>query len=290
MKKSLLINAGLLAAIVILGLVAWFKPSTRDTDVRISSLKPAEVNAVQITLGGGTPITLERDAAGWKIISPFAAGAESFVVQRMLELLEARASARYPATGLARYGLNEPPVRLRLGAQEFAFGAFNELSREQYVLSGDSIYLLPLRYAAALPKSALDLLSKKLFSAEEAPIAFDFGSFRVVQADGKWTLTMTSKNVPAAEAGPDDIHRWVDDWRLAAALSVRSATDRKPAGALQVTLKDCSHVVVKIIERGASNVIARSDQPYEYVLSAETARRLLMPPGTVKADPPAAEK
>jgi hypothetical protein len=287
MKKSLLINAVLVAAVLVLGLVAWLKPSNRDADFRLSTLKAADVKAVELVIGNSTPLTLQRTENGWEVAHPFPARGDAFPIQRLLELLDAKSGVRLPATGLARYGLNEPTAKVRLATQEFSFGAVNEMSREVYVLTGDNIYLVPLRYAALLPKSPLDLVSKQLFAAEEAPAGFDFGSFKVAQADGKWALTMTSTSVPASEAGPDDINRWVDEWRLAGALGVQMAGKRKPVGALQVTLKNGSAVVVKILERGDNTVVAREDEPIEYILSAETARRLLAPPGTIRSAAPA---
>ena len=99
---------------------------------------------------------------------------------------------------------------------------------------------------------------------------------------------MTSTSAPAAQAGPDDINRWVDDWRLASALAVQAPSQRKPVGTLKLVLKNGQRVNVDILERGANTVVARSDQPFEYVLSAETAARLLMPPGKLADAAPAA--
>ncbi len=288
MKKSLLINAALLATIILLGLVAWLKPSNSDPSQRLSTLKAADVKTIEVVIGPTKPVTLERIGTDWQIAGPFQARADAFQVQRLLELLEAKSGSRFAAAGLARYGLNEPSARIKIANQEFSFGAANEMSREIYVMSGDTIYLLPLRYAALLPKSTLDLVSKQLFGADEAPTAFDFGSFKVEQADGKWTLKMTSTSVPAAEAGPDDINRWVDDWRLAGAIGLRPPSKNQPVGALKVVLKNGTPVVLKILERAANTVISRNDEPFEYILSAETARRLLMPPGTLAAAAPAA--
>jgi hypothetical protein len=287
MKKSLLINAGLLAAVVVLGLLAWFRPSSSEPSHKVSTLKAAEVRSLEISIGSAPKITLERAETGWEIAAPFSARADNFQVQRLLELLDAKSNERFPATGLARYGLNEPYARVTIDRQEFSFGAFNEMSREQYVLSGDGVYLLPLRYAAALPKTAFALVSKQLFAASEAPVDFDFGSFQVEQADGKSTMKWTKKMAPATdtEAGPDDINRWIDDWRLASALGVQAPTGRKPVGALKVHLKTGHDVIIKVLERGTNTVIARSDLPFEYLLSAETAARLLSPPTT--APPPA---
>lgn len=287
MKKSLLFNAVLFAAIVTLGLVAWLKPAGNDPANKLSTQKAANIKSIEIMLGGAPSIALERDGTEWRLTAPFPARANAPQVQRLLELADARSASRFAASGLARYGLNEPAVRIKLGNQEFGFGAVNDMSREIYVLSGDGVYLLPLRYAAALPKNPLDLVSRQLFAADEAPVAFDFGSFKIEQEAKGWKLTMTSTKVPAAEAGPDDINRWVDEWRLASAVSVQAPTNRKHIGALQVILKSGKTTVIKILERGATTVVARDDGPFEYTLAAETAKRLLLPPGTIAAAPPA---
>jgi hypothetical protein len=284
MNKSLWINAGLFAAIVTLGLVAWLKPPGGDTAQRLSTLKAAEVQSLEIAMTGAPALVLKRAGADWNITEPFAARADGFLVQRLLELVEAKAGERFAASGLARYGLNEPSARVTIDRQLFAFGAFNEMSREQYVLAGDGVYLLPLRYGAALPKNVLGLVSKQLFTAEEAPVEFDFGSFLVEQADGKSTMKWIKKIGPAdaPEAGPDDINRWLDDWRLASAIGVQAITERKPVGTLKVQLKTGRDILIQVLERGANTVIARSDQPFAYVLAAATAARLLAPPAPAK--------
>ena len=287
MKKSLLINAGLLAAVVVLGLLAWLKPSGRDGELALSTQKAAEVKSIELRYGSGAPVTLEREREEWKIVAPFEARVDAFQVQRLLELLGAKATARFEATGLARYGLSEPAARVVLGRQNFAFGAVNEMSREIYVQADDGVYLLPLRAMTALPKSPLDLVSKQLFAADEAPDGFDFGSFKVERADGKWTLTMTSDKVPASEAGADDINRWIDEWRLASALAIQAASERKPVGALKVRLKNGTDVIIKVMERGERTVLARAGQNFEYVIAAQTAARLLAPPGRIAEAAPA---
>lgn len=287
MKKSLLINAALLAAILLLGLVAWFKPSAGTAAFALSTLKASEVKSLEVVIGGSTPLLFTRGDRGWELAQPFPGRGDPMQIQKVLELLDAKSSVRLPAEGLARYGLNEPMARVKIADREFSFGAPNEMSREIYVLAADGIYLLPLRYAAVLPKRPLDLVSKQLFAADEAPVAFDFGSFKVEQADGKWALQMTSTSVPAATATADDIQRWVDDWRLAGAIGLRPPGKTKPLGALQLKLKNGETVVIRILERGDNTVVARGDEPLEYILSGETARRLLTPPGTLAAAAPA---
>jgi hypothetical protein len=194
--------------------------------------------------------------------------------------IKQRASLR-PATGLARFDLNEPYARLTIDRQSFSFGAVNQMSREQYVLTQDGIYPVALRYGAALPASALQLVSRQLFAAEEAPVAFEFKEFRLAQQDGKWVMS------PAvADASQDDINRWLDEWRLATALAVLPMSNSKPLATIKVGLKDGRDVTLAVLRREPELVLARSDQQFEYQLAAGIAQRLLAPPTAATTNKP----
>jgi hypothetical protein len=147
------------------------------------------------------------------------------------------------------------------------------MSREQYVLTQDGIYPVSLRYGTLLPRTVHQLISRQLFAADEAPVAFRFDDFKLEQRDGKWQLTP-----PAADLGADDITRWVDEWRLAVALAVLPATNRKPLTVIKVTLKTGTEISVAVLQRDPQLVLARSDRPFEYQLNADAAKRLLSPP------------
>ena len=272
MKKTLWLNGALFAAVVALALFAWLKPQKTALAFRLSMLKAAEVNRINIEITGSDPIVLERRQAAWQLVSPVAAHADDFQVQRLLVLLEATAKERFPATGLARFDLNVPYARVTLNQQGFSFGAVNQMSREQYVLTQDGIYLVELRYGAALPKNALQFASRQLFAAEEAPVAFEFKEFKLTQQDGKWQLT------PAANAGADDINRWVDAWRLATAQSVLPPGNRKPVATFKVRLKNGSETTLAVLQREPELILARNDRKLEYQFSGAAAQHLLAPP------------
>ncbi len=272
MKGRFWLNIALLAAVAALGLFAYFKPQGGEPEHKLSALKAAEANRIKIEIGGAAPVEIERVAADWRLTAPLVARADSLQVQRLLEILEATSKDRFPASGLARFDLNEPYARLTINRQTFSFGAVNPMSREQYVLTEGGIYLVPLRYGAALPKSALQLASKHLFTPDEAPVAFEFKEFRLVQQDGKWQLT------PAADASADDINRWVDEWRLAAALEVQAPSNRKPLATINIKLKNGTDIALAVLQREPALVLARGDQKFEYEFSNAAAKRLLTPP------------
>jgi hypothetical protein len=196
-------------------------------------------------------------------------------VQRLLALLEATAKERFAASGLARFDLNEPYVRVSLNQQSFSFGAVNQMSREQYVLTQDGVYLVNLRYGAALPKDALQLASKQLFAAEEAPVAFESSEFRLVQQDGKWQLTP-----PAADASADDINRWVDEWKLPR----RSRCSRRAAGRRLRRRTSSSRMAARrrwrCCSASRSWCSRAATSNFEYLFTGAAAKHLGAPPAS----------
>jgi hypothetical protein len=267
------LNLALLAAVIALALFAYYKPQKGEPAHNLSTIKAADATSIRIEITGGAPLALARTGAEWKLTAPISARADSFQVGRLLEILDATSKDRFPATGLARYELNEPYARVTVNRQVFGFGAINQMSREQYVLTQDGIYPVSLRYGTLLPKNFLQIVNRQLFAADEAPVAFRFNDFALAQQDGKWQLTP-----PSAELSADDIGRWVDEWRLATALTMQPASNRKPMATVRIKLKAGSEISIAVLQREPQLVLARSDQPYEYQFSAETATRLLARP------------
>lgn len=275
MKNRLWLNVALLAAVAVLALFVYFRPHQNEPEHRLSVLKAAEVKRIRIEIAGSPPFVLERTASEWNLTAPVAARADGFQAQRLLAILDATSKDRLPAAGLARFDLNEPSARMTVDQQAFSFGAVNPVSREQYVLTQEGVYLVQLRYGAALPKSALQLVSKQLFAADEAPVAFEFKDFSLTQQDGKWVMSPT-----AGDLSPDDINRWVDEWRLASALAVQAADHRKPLTTVKVRLRNGSNLTLAVLQRKPELTLARGDQPFQYQFTGEIAKRLLAPPAT----------
>lgn len=273
MRNRRWLNVALLAAVAVLALFAYFRPHKSEPEHRLSALKAADVGKIRIDVTGSPPLALERTGPDWRLTTPVAARADSFQTQRLLAILEATSKDRLPAAGLARFDLNEPYARVTIDQQTFSFGAVNQMSREQYLLTQDGVYLVPLQYGAALPKNALQMVSRQLFAADEAPVAFEFTEFSLVQQDGKWVLS------PApADMSQDDINRWIGEWRLATALAVQAPDNRKPLATIKVRLANGSDLTLAVQRSESEFTLARSDQPFAYQFAAETAKRLLTPP------------
>ena len=276
MKRNLWLNAALAAIVAALGAWAYFKPA-RDApaEFALSALKSQQAGSIRIERPGEPPILLEKRDGSWRITAPIAARGDDLKVQRLLEIVEAKATHKIPATDLARFELERPQARLFIDGQEFAFGMVGAVAREQYVLAGQAVYTVHPRHGAALPASAGELASRQLLAAGESPVRIEQKDFTVEQRDGRWTLT------PAAgELSQDDLIRWVENWQLSSATRVEPFLKGKAVAEIRLRLKDGRAIALGILTREPELVLARPDEQLQYHFRAELAQRLLSPPGT----------
>jgi hypothetical protein len=274
-------------AVVVAGLALWVhnKPAPGRSDTyALSPLEPKTVTRIRIertapagldAARGVEAVVLKKHGAHWRMSAPVAARAEAFQVERLLAILGARSTVRYAASDRSRYGLDSPVAVLTLNDQTFAFGAINKTTAEQYVATGNDVFLVPLAIGAALPRTADALLARKLFAPNEAPVRFDLPGFTVALEEGTWAVAP-----PMADIGGDERNAWVDAWRQATAISVsRNAGNTTAQHEIKVQLKDGEPIVLRILLREPELALLRIDEGIEYRFVADVGRRMLAPPG-----------
>jgi Domain of unknown function (DUF4340) len=274
MSRSAWLNALLAAAVAALGAWVYLKPSgDAAANQPLSALKFAEARSVRVERGASPLYTLEKQQESWRLTAPFAARADEFRVRQLLEFLEGWAASRLAATDLAQFELAPPALRVTVNDQSFGFGMISPITREQYVLAGNAVYVVNPRYGAQIPANAVDLASKQLFTPDEAPLRFELKQFMVEQRDGKWTQTPA-----ASDLSQDDFVRWAEAWRGAAALRVEPHSGRKPLETIQVQLKDGTALALGLLAREPELVLGRPDEKLQYHFRADAAKHLLSPP------------
>lgn len=275
MKKSWLLNAALLVLVVALGWFAYLKPrSDEPTSYALSTLKADQVRHVRLERGASPAIAIEKKGNLWLVTAPLTARADPFHVERLLAILAARAAHRFAGADLARFELDQPQARLTIDGQSFSFGTVSAVTREQYVVTGGTVYAIDPRYGGTLPASAEQLIGRQLFAGNEAPVRFEFRDFSVAQNGGKWSVMP-----PVADLSQDDFNRWVDEWRQAVASRAELYADKKPLGEIKMDFQDGTTLTLGILQREPELVISRPDEKVQYYFPSETARRLLIPPG-----------
>jgi hypothetical protein len=284
MSRAAWLNTALAAAVIALGVFFYLRPAQEaGIEYSLSALKPQEALSLRIERAGAVPVVLEKKQDAWFVTSPFTARADEARVQQLLAIAQARSAHRLPVDDRARFGVEPPQARVVVDGHTFSFGLVNELTREQYVMSGDAVYPVHPRYGMALPATAADAVSRQLFSPQEVPVRIEGRHFSVARQDGKWVLTPG-----AGELSQDDLIRWVDEWRLASALRVEPRTATGKREEIRIQLKSGATITLGVVARAPELVLARSDEKLQYHFRAELSKRLLSPPAA--RDEPAGKK
>jgi hypothetical protein len=280
MMRAWLSIAALLLLVAALGVWVYLAPKPAEVETfALSTLQPSEVRRISLARAdesSGTrhgAIVLERTGGTWRITAPYAARAEPLQVERLLGILDARASARFAPRDLAQYGLDRPSARLTLEEQVFSFGGVNQLTREHYVLTNDAVYAVPLSQRTTLPAGADALLARTLLASDEHPVRFSLPGFSMDLEDGRWRL-----EPDANETTADERNAWVEAWRNATALRAARARPHGVSSRIGITFKDGTQLAIGIVQREPELVLSRPDEGIEYAFLSEAGKRLLEPP------------
>ncbi len=273
MSRATLVNVALALLVAGLALFLYLRPRPGAApELALFALDPERVTRIRVERGG-EPVVLEKRDGHWHLAEPYRARADAFRTRQLLDLLHAKASRKLSATDLARFDLERPQARVVFDDRAIAFGTVNELSNEQYVMVGEDVYLVPLRYAAALPQEAKDVTGRQLFGPDEEPVAIALPGMTMAQREGIWKL---SPETPGWSQ--DDLNRWGDEWRSAASLLTQKGAGTAAGKPITVTLRNGTVVRLTIVQREPELVLLREDEGLQYLFSAAAGKRLLTPP------------
>ena len=280
------INLLLLGIVAALAAYALYAPRTDDAQQEpITRLAPSVVRNIAIEAAGADPIELEREGDTWFVTRPVRARANVTQVERLLDLLGVRGRDRMAAQDLENLDLDRPALRVRFDDVVIAFGTVNPLTQDQYVLVGDTVYMIPGHHRNAVPDRIERVLTHALLRKDEKPVSFDFPDFSVERVDGRWTRR------PEASGGPlsqDDFHRWVDEWRFASSLLTQRASGKPPAEHISVAVEDGRTIRFGIVQREPEFILTREDEQLTFYFPQDTRARLLAGPAALPAASPAA--
>ncbi len=293
MKKRWLLNLVMLAVVAGLVTFLYMRPQVNTeaaSQHEISTLKLVDFTAIKVEFPTKAPTSFEKADGLWRMTAPYKTRADQISVQRILAIIAAKSKEKFPATDLAKYGLDNPQLRLKLsntaGAQEFVFGTFNPVTEEQYVAFQDAIYLLSGSYAEAASTQPVELIDKNPLAKEEAKQIAGFDFSRLEQweevrlnvdiADGKWKV-----NAPKAKITQNEMNEWLDfSWKQAQAKQVELYTpDHKITyPSFEVKLKDGKKVHFDKIQEAPDLLLGRPDEGLMYHFSNAVGFNLLNPP------------
>jgi len=279
MTRGWLLNGVLLVAVAALAAFVMLKPHNDvSSQHRLTTLQVAKVSTVRLERSGDPPLVLQRRQGKWRLTEPIAARADSFQIERMLGILDANVAHSTPAQDLARFGLDRPVVRLIIDGTQLDFGSVNAVTREQYVHTAGMVHAVALRYGAALPAGATQLVAKQPFDSDETPVRMAFPDFTIAHDGSRWQISPSP-----GDLSQDDINRWIDGWRHASALRTEPyAASSEPLERVEVAMRSGTSLALHVLQKSPELILGRPDEKLRYHFAAESVKRLLSPPGTAQ--------
>lgn len=293
MKKRWILN--LLMLLLVGGLVSflYLRPKVvveGNTKYEVSQLKLAGITAVKAEFPAKAPVIFEKIDGYWEMKAPYKQRADQLSVQYILSIIAATSENKLPSTDLAKFGLDNPLVRLILttenGDEHFVYGTYNSVTDEQYVAYKNDVFLLSSGYSEAASTQAIEMVDKSILAPSEMKqiAGFDYShleqweevGLNVDVEAGKWTT-----NLPEAKPTQDELNEWLEfSWKQNPAKSVKLYTpDRKVTyPSFEVKLKNGKRIHFDKLMESPELVLARPDEGLTYHFSNDVGFTMLNPP------------
>ncbi|CAG0955690.1 hypothetical protein MTYP_00447 [Methylophilaceae bacterium] len=287
MIKRWLVNLGLL--VLIGGIVAflYWRPQPENDGPavhEISALKLADFSRVSVEFPAKAPVVFEKIDGYWHIAQPYKTRADQMSVQRILSIVAATSQEKFPADDLARFGLDQPKLKVRLDDEEFLFGTYNPVSGEQYVTYKDAVYLVATTYSESAGVQVVEMIDKNPLKPTEKIAGFDFSRLEqwedirlnVDLVEGNWKAS-TDKAKPVQ----DEMNEWLEiTWTQGAAKSVEPYTPDRNATypSFEVKLQGGGKVHFDKLQESPELLLGRPDEGLIYHFAPDIGFAMLNPP------------
>lgn len=287
MKARWLVNLVLLVLIAGIAAFIALRPKTEvqtATAYELSSHKLADFSHISIESPTKAPLVFDKVDGYWRISKPYSARADQRLVQRVLSIVAAKSKEKFPADDLARFGLDNPKLKLKLDDEEFLFGTHNPVTEEQYIFYKDAVYMLPASYQENAQVQVVEFLDKNPLKPDETIVGFDFSHLEqweetrlnVDLNNGKWTAS-----APQAKITQNEMNEWFESyWTHMSVQSVEPYTpDRKATPpSFEVKLKGGGKVHFEKLQESPELLLGRPDEGMMYHITPDIGFTLLNPP------------
>lgn len=287
MKSRWLLNLVLLVLVAGIAAFLYLRPKPvekTEQSFTISNLDPKSFSRLSVEYPAKKPMRFEKHGDRWVMTEPFQGRADLASVGRILSLAMASSKEKQPATDLAKFGLDNPSLKVKIDDHEFRFGMFHPISGDQFVAYGDSVYVLPNLYSESASTQPLEMMDKHILEEDEQIAGFDFSqleqweSVRLnldIQKDGKWKVT-PEKSKPSQ----DELNDWFSsNWSNLTANSVEPITlDGKPHPYVTLKLKNGKTLRLIKMQESPELLLVREDHHMQYHFPQDVGFTALNPP------------
>jgi len=266
MKARWIVNLLLLFAIVVLGLVAHFKPGINapHRPTAITALQQSAVHRIHINRPLRDDLVLLRRPDGeWMLDRHSPLPADRFKVKMLTRLVEQPAVRSYPATGmnLAALQLAPPYATAIFNNTAVEFGNLEPIDDLRNVRVGKQVHLIPDHYLQLMEVSFTQFVRRRLFDKGARITALHLPGLSLKRSGKSWQAE------PPQNVSTEAIQAFIETWQEASGLNVQ-ATDPGKTGepvTLQLEGRD-TPIRLQIIRRQPELVLARPDYGIQYVM------------------------
>jgi len=284
MKNRWLLNLGLILLVTILALIAVFRPGSKPepAGTPLTAMTVEAVQLVRLQRPKQPELMLEKSGDQWQLKEPRRARANGFRAVELARLAALPVKTRFPAVSgeLGKYGLDRPLATVVLNQEEIRFGTMHPLHNELYVLHGNEVLLVPAATLRTATTPLAELLSPNLLAEKIKLVSMQFPGFSLRQNEqGAWVRHPELKTLTS-----DRVNRFVDEWRLARALTVMEYSGKPLRERITVNIMQDGQprtIVFSVLARKPEVVLVRPDEKLEYHFPEEAGLRLL----ELKPDP-----
>ena len=213
MQSRTRLNIALVAGLAVIAVLFWLAAREEAGDRPMLDLESAAVERIQALEGERLHWSLVRDGDDWRIEEPLQAPAHPDRVTMMLQLLRAPVRARYAVEDveLARFGLDEPALTVRVNEHVLILGDGEPVQRRRYVRLGDEVLLVDDIVFHQFNRRAEVLVDNRLLPGGGPVEMIEFGALRLSLDDaGRWGLKPVTEGLAHLES--DDLARMSRNW------------------------------------------------------------------------------
>lgn len=279
MRSRILLNVFLLATVLALSGVVLLSPEKEPPiSIKLTDIEPADIETIRIERPHQETIELKKKArATWWLSQPVAVRGNAQRIEALLDIASTASHTQLDAHAhdLARFGLDRPRVRLRVGNRELFFGDTEPLSGRRYVLTDDRVHLITDQFYHYLNGTVASFVNPVLLEPEAVLVELELPDFHLTFNGTSWEKSPAHKKL-----NEDAASNLIDAWKEARAISVSTYdTTLARENVARVRLEGQeSSIRFDITSESQRFVLGRPDLGIQYELDPNAAKHLLSVP------------
>lgn len=283
MKNRWLINIALVIIVALLATIILYKPGKDNSikEIPLTSLVTDEIKKIELSRARLADISLQKTKQGWRLVKPFSARANEFNVNALLQIAHTPVEPGFSTADydLEKFGLKKPATVITLGDHKISIGRQHPLKNARYVLSGKTIFVLPMHAIRIAENTENDFINNRLLDEGMKLIEISLPALKLAEKNGQWKVISNKSKFRKTTA--DKINDFISEWENSRALTVMRYSGRQSIGKIRLQFKNSldkiQGITLGILAYKPEFVLFRKDEGLEYHFPQEVGKRLLQP-------------